>query len=83
MNVVQSGPDELSRDIPVMKTYDRYTAAFPSKGNSVVVVVKADDVRGGDTAAGIESLVAQAEASDWSSATRKSPTATTAPSPES
>jgi RND superfamily putative drug exporter len=64
MNVVQSGPDELSRDIPVMKTYDRYTAAFPSKGNAVTVVVKADDIRSGETAAGIESLVAQAEESD-------------------
>ena len=64
MNVVQSGPDELSRDIPVMKTYDRYTAAFPAEGNAVAVVVKADDVRSGETAAGIESLVAEADRSD-------------------
>jgi len=61
MNVVQSGPDELSRDIPVMKTYDRYTAAFPAKGNAVTVVVEADDVRSGESAAGIGSLVAQAD----------------------
>jgi uncharacterized membrane protein YdfJ with MMPL/SSD domain len=64
MNVVQSGPDELSRDIPVMKTYDRYTAAFPAKGNAVTVVVEADDVRSGETAAGIGSLVAQADRAD-------------------
>jgi RND superfamily putative drug exporter len=64
MNVVQSGPDELSRDIPVMKTYDRYTTAFPAKGNAVTVVVKADDVRSGEVAAGIDSLVAQSDRAD-------------------
>ena len=64
MNVVQSGPDELSRDIPVMKTYDRYTAAFPAKGNAVTVVVKDADVSSGETAAGIDALVTKADRSD-------------------
>ena len=63
MNVVQSGSDDLPRDIPVMKTYDRYTAAFPSETNAVEVVVQADDVRGGEVAAGIDQLVSEAEAS--------------------
>ena len=63
MNVVQTGSDDLPRDIPVMKTYDRYTAAFPSETNAVGVVVKADDVRGGEVAAGIDELVSEAEAS--------------------
>ena len=35
MNVVQTGSDDLPRDIPVMKTYDRYTAAFPAEANAV------------------------------------------------
>ena len=62
MNVVQSGSDDLPRDIPVMQTYDRFTAAFPAETNSVQVVVQADDVRGGDVAAGIDRLVTEAEA---------------------
>jgi uncharacterized membrane protein YdfJ with MMPL/SSD domain len=63
MNVVQSGSDDLPRDIPVMKTYDRYTAAFPAETNAVGVVVQADDVRGGEVGAGIDELVGEAQAS--------------------
>jgi uncharacterized membrane protein YdfJ with MMPL/SSD domain len=63
MNVVQSGSDDLPRNIPVMKTYDRYTAAFPSETNAVAVVVKASDVRGGEVAAGIDELVSEAQSS--------------------
>ncbi len=63
MNVVQSGSDDLPRDIPVMKTYDRFTAAFPAETNSVQVVVEADDVRGGQVAAEIDALVDEAAAS--------------------
>ena len=62
MNVVQSGPDDLPRDIPVMQTYDSFTAAFPAEGNSLTVVVEADDVRGGEASAAIDDLVAEAEA---------------------
>ena len=68
--------------IPVMKTYDRYTAAFPAKGNAVAVVVEADDVRSGEVAAGIEEPGRQADGlRACSSATRKSSTARTARSP--
>ena len=63
MNVVQTGPEDLSRDIPVMKTYDRFTAAFPTETNAVTVVVEADDVHGGQVGAGIDDLVSEAEAS--------------------
>ena len=63
MNVVQSGSDDLPRDIPVMKTYDRFTAAFPAEGNAVQVVVKSDDVRSGQVAAEIDELVSEAQAS--------------------
>ncbi len=62
MNVVQSGSDDLPRDIPVMQTYDRFTAAFPAETNAVTVVVESDDVRGGEVGAGIEQLVSEAEA---------------------
>ena len=64
MNVVQTGTDDLPRDLPVMQTYDRYTEAFPSETNAVAVVVEADDVRGGEVGAGIDELVAEAEASE-------------------
>jgi uncharacterized membrane protein YdfJ with MMPL/SSD domain len=60
MNVVQSGSDDLPRDIPVMKTYDRFAAAFPSETNSVNVVIRADDVRHGEVAAGIDELLGEA-----------------------
>ena len=63
MNPVQTGPDDLPRDIPVMKTFDRYTAAFPAEGNTVEVVVEADDVDRGEVAAGIQRLVSEADAS--------------------
>jgi RND superfamily putative drug exporter len=63
MNVVQSGSDDLPRDIPVMQTYDRFTAAFPAETNSVVVVVESDDVRGGEAGAAINDLVDEAAAS--------------------
>ena len=46
-----------------MQTYDRFTEAFPAEANAVEVVVEADDVRGGEVAAAIDELVAQAEAS--------------------
>jgi uncharacterized membrane protein YdfJ with MMPL/SSD domain len=66
MNMVQTGTDDIPKDLPVMKTYDRYTAAFPDKTNASEVVVESDDVRGGPTAAAIDDLVRRAEASDVS-----------------
>jgi uncharacterized membrane protein YdfJ with MMPL/SSD domain len=66
MNMVQTGVDDIPNDLPVMKTYDRYTAAFPDKTNASEVVVESDDVRSGPTAAAIDDLVRRAEASDIS-----------------
>ena len=44
METSPGGTDDFSRDMPVMQTYDRIQAAFPSEGSSEMVVVKADDV---------------------------------------
>ena len=42
MNLTVTGAEDLSRkDFPVMKTYDKLTAAFPSEANGVEVVVAA------------------------------------------
>ena len=64
MNSVQTGTDDLPKDLPVLKTYERYTAAFPDKTNVNEVVVEAGDVRGGEVAGAIDRLVAKAGASD-------------------
>jgi RND superfamily putative drug exporter len=64
MNMVQTGTDDLSRDLPVMQTYDRYTAAFPEKTNASEVVVEAGDVRSGEGAAAVDRLVSSAKESD-------------------
>jgi putative drug exporter of the RND superfamily len=37
-----TGVGDLPRSIPVLQTYDRFTAVFPSEGASAVVVVRAD-----------------------------------------
>jgi uncharacterized membrane protein YdfJ with MMPL/SSD domain len=63
MKVVQSGTDDLPQDLEVIQVYDRYKAAFPSEVNGVEVAVKADDVTTGPTAAAIDELVRDAEAS--------------------
>ena len=64
MTTTQTGIDDLPQDLAVIKTYDRYTEAFPDKSNVNEVVVKADDVRSGETAAAIDELVAEAGRSD-------------------
>ncbi|HUC00260.1 MAG TPA: MMPL family transporter [Solirubrobacterales bacterium] len=53
MHTVVSGADDLPRDIPVVKTYDRVTAAFPGEAAGATVVVEADDVGSGPVAAAI------------------------------
>jgi uncharacterized membrane protein YdfJ with MMPL/SSD domain len=63
MNVVQTGTDDLPKDLPIMKTYDRYKAAFPSETNAVTVVIEADDVGSGAVGNGIDELAREAEAS--------------------
>ncbi len=64
MTTTQTGTDDLPRDLAVIQTYDRFTAAFPDKMNVNEVVVEAENVRGGEAAAGIDRLVASARASD-------------------
>jgi uncharacterized membrane protein YdfJ with MMPL/SSD domain len=65
MNPVQASTDDIPRSVPVMKTYDRFIAAFPDKANGSEVVVQADDVRSGQTAAAIDELVRRAEAAKF------------------
>ncbi|HEX5763563.1 MAG TPA: MMPL family transporter [Solirubrobacterales bacterium] len=62
MKTVVSGADDLSRDIPVVKTYDRVNEAFPSEGAQARVVVEADDVTRGPVAAAIADLRVRAQA---------------------
>ncbi|MGE0067892.1 MAG: MMPL family transporter, partial [Solirubrobacterales bacterium] len=62
MNTVVSGAEDLPRDIPVVQTYDRITAAFPGEAAGATVVVEAEDVGSGPVAAGIDELVRSAEA---------------------
>jgi uncharacterized membrane protein YdfJ with MMPL/SSD domain len=63
MHPVQVGTDDLPKDLSVIQTYDRYTAAFPDKSNGSEVVVEAGDVRSGEVAAAVDQLVAKAQAS--------------------
>ena len=58
---VSPGADSLPRSIPVMKTYDAMTAAFPQTGFAHTVVVWSDDDRPLDKAA-----VAARAWHDWS-----------------
>ena len=62
MHTVVSGADDLPRDIPVVKTYDRLTAAFPGEAAGARVVVEAKDVGSGQVAGAIAGLRSSAEA---------------------
>ena len=64
MTTTQSGPEDIPQNLPIMKTYDRFTDAFPDKVNINQVVVEADDVRNGEVAGAIDQLVDDAAASD-------------------
>jgi uncharacterized membrane protein YdfJ with MMPL/SSD domain len=50
------GIETFSRDLPVMRTYDRIQAAFPSESVPATVVVKADDVTAPKVAAAMARL---------------------------
>jgi len=65
MHTVVSGADDLPRSIPVVKTYDRVTAAFPGEAASSTVVVQAEDVSAGPVAGAIERLRHNAAASEF------------------
>ena len=54
------GVDGLPQDLPVVQTYNRIQEAFPGESIPANVVVKADDVTTGATAAAIDALQADA-----------------------
>jgi uncharacterized membrane protein YdfJ with MMPL/SSD domain len=56
------GTDSSSRELEVMRTYDRINAAFPSEGGSEIVVIKADDATSSKVVSGIEKLQAETAA---------------------
>src|SRR4029450_11616181 len=61
---VTSGPDQIQQDTPIIKTYNKVKAVFPSEGVIASVVVEADNVRSAAVAAGIAALRARVEESD-------------------
>jgi uncharacterized membrane protein YdfJ with MMPL/SSD domain len=64
MKIVTSGVEQLPNDIPIIVTYDKVRAVFPTEGVVATVVVEADDVRSGATAAGITALRSAVDSSD-------------------
>jgi RND superfamily putative drug exporter len=56
MKSVTSDIEDLPQGLPVIVTYDKVKAVFPAEGVTATVVVEADDVRSGATAAGITAL---------------------------
>ncbi len=60
METSLGGTEDFSRDLPVMQTYDRIQAAFPSEGSMEMVVVKADDVTSPAVVSAIDSLETKA-----------------------
>ena len=47
MKIVTSGVEQLPQSIPIIVTYDKVKAVFPTEGVVATVVVEADDVRSG------------------------------------
>ncbi|HEY1275714.1 MAG TPA: MMPL family transporter, partial [Thermoleophilaceae bacterium] len=64
MHTAESGVESIPRDQPVMRTYDRVQAAFPSEHQAADVVVKADDVTSPNVRHAIADLTNQASTSD-------------------
>ncbi|HEU4738174.1 MAG TPA: MMPL family transporter [Solirubrobacterales bacterium] len=64
METTQTSVDDMPQNLPVMKTYDRFTEAFPDKANVNEVVVEAGDVRSGEGAAVVDRVVTGAEGSE-------------------
>ena len=56
MKIVTSGVEQLPNDLPIIVTYDKVKAVFPTEGVVATAVVEADDVRSGAAAAGIAEL---------------------------
>jgi uncharacterized membrane protein YdfJ with MMPL/SSD domain len=64
MKSVTSDIDELPQDLPVIVTYNKVKEVFPTEGVTATVVVEADNVRSGATAAGIAALQTEVKGSD-------------------
>src|SRR5215213_6791327 len=62
MQTSLGGTDDTSRDLEVMRTYDRVQAAFPSEGSAEVVVIKSDDATSHEVTSGIRALESGAAA---------------------
>ena len=62
MQTSLGGTEDTSRDLKVMRTYDRIQAAFPSEGSAAMVVIKADDATSPKVASGIRALESDASA---------------------
>ncbi len=60
MHTASAGVDAIPKDTPVIKTFDRLTAAFPGEKAALNVVVKADDVTKPEVASAISQLQARA-----------------------
>ena len=60
MHTASAGVDAIPKDTPVIKTFDRLTAAFPGEKAALNVVVKADDVTKPEVASAIQQLQARA-----------------------
>jgi RND superfamily putative drug exporter len=56
MQTSLGGTDDTSRDLKVMRTYDRVQAAFPSEGSAEIVVIKANDATSSKVTTGIKAL---------------------------
>jgi RND superfamily putative drug exporter len=63
MHTANTGTDDLSRDLEVMRTYDRMQAAFPGGQIPARVVLRADDVTTPAATAAIAELGRAAQAS--------------------
>ena len=83
MHTASAGVDSIPKDTPVIKTFNRITAAFPGEKASLNVVVKAKDVTGPEVAAGIKQLEARAAGSKTASTRRTSTSPRTRRSPRS
>jgi RND superfamily putative drug exporter len=64
MHTALSGTESMSRDIPVVQTWDRVQAAFPQESIPVIAVIEADDVTAAPVRDAIASLEREAAARD-------------------
>jgi RND superfamily putative drug exporter len=61
MNTQVTSITDLPKEVSTMKAYHEISAAFPAEAAKASVVVRADDVRSGDVAAGISAMRDRAE----------------------